>query len=288
MRLSNSAVEKYLDCPRAWWYHYRAGYRRRSTPATLLVGNVLHECVAHWLKGAMLRAPVDPVRMFSDAWTAAQKDCEIEYTTTQSPASIEATGKRLMELFPQAWEGADLAPVLGTDNQPVLERQLSVEIGNGVTLTGIVDAVCMRRATGESVLLDFKAPHHPYDPITIWQSDQLTHYQILADANASVLGVEQVQGVGFMQLIRRPVPKNNGRGPEVLPPTIIPRRTPAQVAEYREKVVWVVEQIRKGCFHKTPRKPHNTPCEMCDFVNPCVHGTYEGIVVPDAQQAAMA
>ncbi len=287
LRLSPNGIDKYLNCPREYWYYYKAGYRKLATSATLLFGNIGHACINAVVKSSYLKIPVDPVTMFRDAWRQAQDENVIEYTTTQSPQAMEDTGMRLMGLFFSAWEKTGLVPLLDKDGEPFLERDLSLRLSSDVTLYGILDGAFISSVDGKVSGGDFKMPDSPYDPMSIWQSDQLTHYQILMDGNSERLAIEKTDAMWFMQLIRRAVPKKSGKGPEVLPPGIVPRRTDEQVLEYKRKVLWVADNVRKGCFHKTPRKPHNTPCSLCDFANHCVRGSTEGLIIPDDRQVAL-
>lgn len=287
LRLSPNGVDKYLNCPREYWYYYKAGFRKRSKSATLIIGGVGHECASSVIKSSYLKIPNDPVTMFRELWRKAQDENEVEYSTTQLPQSLEDTGMRLMELFQEAWGKTGLIPLLDQDGQPFLERDLRVQLSDGISLYGILDGAFISKIDGLVSAGDLKIPESPYDPLAIWQSDQLTHYQILMDGNCERMAIEKVDEMWFMQLIRRAIPKRSGKGPEVLPPGKVPRRSEGQILEYKRKVMWVADNIRKGCFHKTPRKPHNTPCSLCDYANHCVRGSNEGLIIPDTAQAAM-
>ncbi|MHB8715827.1 MAG: PD-(D/E)XK nuclease family protein [Sulfuricaulis sp.] len=287
LRLSPNGVDKYFNCPREYWYYYKAGFRKLAKAATLLFGNIGHACINSTVKSSYQKGTVDPVTMFREAWRQAQDENVIEYTTTQSPQAMEDTGMRLMELFQIAWEKTGLVPLLDKDGEPFLERDLSVRLTDNVTLYGILDGAFLSTIDGQVSAGDFKIPESPYDPISIWQSDQLTNYQILMDGNSERLAIEKTDAMWFMQLIRRSVPKRTGKGPEVLPPGVVPRRTDKKVLEYKRKVLWVAENVRKGCFHETPRKPHNTPCLLCDYANHCIHGSTEGLLIPDDKQLAL-
>lgn len=287
LRLSPNGIDKYLECPRQYWYYYKAGYRKLAKSATLLFGNIGHECINAVVKSLYLKISVDPVTMFRDAWRKAQEENVIEYTTTQSPHALEEIGMRLMESFVPAWEKTGLVPLLDKDGEPFLERDLALQLTDGVSLYGILDGAFISTLDGKVSGGDFKIPESPYEPTSIWQSDQLTTYQILMDGNNERLAIEKTDEMWLMQLIRRAVPKRSGKGPEVLPPGVVPRRTNEEVLEYKRKVLWVADNIRKGCFHKTPRKPHNTPCSLCDYANHCVRGSTEGLHIPDNKQIAL-
>lgn len=287
IRMSPNRLDKWLTCGRQYWYYYEMGWRARGISATLLTGNIAAQCIEAVINANATGVSIDPAKMFERLWQEKQIDQEILYNTKQTPDGILKTGQRLMELFPEAWEKTGLIPVTDSDGKPFVERDLGVRLTDTVTLYGIPDVMVLSTQDGTVGTLDFKAPDKPYDPVSIWQSDQLTHYQILGDANSERLGIEQVDWLSYMQLIRRAVPKQRGVGPEVLPPGRVPRRSDAEISEYKRKVLWVADQIQNGFFPKTPRKPHNTPCTLCDYVNHCTRGSCEGLIIPETKQAAL-
>lgn len=285
MQVSPTSLEMYIDCPRKWWYRYVAKVKTRSRAATLLVGVILHEVFNAIVKSEALGINCDPVLMFEKAWIDTVAKEHIHYSTTQSPEGMLATGKRVCELFPSAWKKTGLIPVLDPQGKPVLERRFTSVIAPGLTLVAILDGLFMSTTTGKVISLDFKCPAQKPDPLSTTMSDQLTIQQKLVNNEATSLGIEQVDAVGFMAAIRRPIGKTKGaKGPEILPPSIVPARTQAQVAELSQSIVWVAEDIQRGRFQKTPRMPHNTPCDMCDYAMHCAYGSTEGLIFPDTFQ----
>lgn len=281
MQLSPTGLEKYTDCPRKWWYHYSAKVKARSKAATLFVGIILHEVFNTIVKSEVLGLDCDPVSMFESAWTETLEKEHIRYSTTQSPEGMLATGKRIAELFPAAWKSTGLIPVIDPNGEPVLEREFRTVIAPGVTVMARIDGLFMSTKTGQVVPIDFKCPAQPPDPISTTMSDQLSIQQLLVNNDATALGIEGVDAVGFMSAIRRPMGKTRtAKGPEILPPSIVPARTPEQLAELRQRIVWVAEDITRGRFPKTPRMPHNTPCDLCDYAMHCAYGSEEGLVFP--------
>jgi hypothetical protein len=287
IRLSPNRIDKWLTCGRQYWYYYEMGWRARGTSATLFTGDIVGKCIEAVVNAKASGVTVDPVQMFEKLWHEKQIGHEILYNTKQTPDGILKTGKRLMELFPDAWDKTGLVPLTDRDGKPFVERGLTVQLTDDVSLYGIPDIMVISTQDGSVGILDFKAPEKPYDPVSIWQSDQLTHYQILGDAHRERLGIEQVDWLSYMQLIRRAVPKKRGVGPEVLSPGKVPRRSEAEIVEYKRKALWVASNIQNGYFPKTPRKPHNTPCTMCDYVNHCTRGSCEGLIIPETKQVAL-
>lgn len=68
---SPSALDRFLSCPRKWWFE--KSVRMPGTllePARLVMGNVLHECVERWLQADECGYGPDgnPIEMFPDGW----------------------------------------------------------------------------------------------------------------------------------------------------------------------------------------------------------------------------
>jgi hypothetical protein len=140
---------------------------------------------------------------------------------------------------------------------------------------------------GGVIPLDLKTSAIAYGEEFLLSSDQLTDYQLLTEGNSDQLGLDEsgVKSVGFFEGIKRKVPKTNrGKGPEFLQPLIGPKRSAERLAERKQKLIWMGEDIRRGRFPKRPRMAYNTPCAMCEFSKFCLKGSKEGLVFPEQPQ----
>jgi len=280
--LSPTSVGRYRNCPRSYWYYYIARIRPIAQSATLLVGIILHECFNAMVKADILGIPCDPTKMFDKDWNAALASKTVEFSTTQSPDGLRATAHRLIELFPVAWKETRLIPVLDSKGEPLLEREFRTILAPGVIATARIDGLFMSVDDGSVITLDFKAPAQEPDGIFTSVAEQLTQQQMVIEAHRDAIGIETVDKVGFLAGIRRPVPKTSrGKGPEFLKPSIVPARTPEEVAEYRQNLLWVADDIQRGRFPKNPRGHYNSPCPDCDFVRHCTTGSMEGLKALD-------
>jgi len=289
LNISPTSFERYCNCPRSWWYHYKSGWRPRAKGATLFIGIILHACFNAIVKADVLGKSCDPQTMFLKSWREALNKNAVRFTVTQSPEEMAKSAARIIELFPDAWKRFGLTPIIDQKGEPVLEREFRTTITPGVTLTAIIDGLFMSVHDGSVAPIDFKVSAAKPDPISTSQSNQLTTQQIVVDANAASLGIENVDGVGLLYAIRRNVPKKKGKGigPEIMKPSIVKARTQEQLSEFKETVIWTVEDIQRGRFPKTPRSPHNTPCTECDYAMLCVCGSTEGLVRHESKQLAM-
>ncbi len=156
-------------------------------------------------------------------------------------------------------------PLLDEEGKPVLETHLEAMLSPGVTLSGTLDLLGLTRE-GEVVVLDFKTASSPAPESFAKMSDQLGLYQILVDVNAAALGINQVDRLGFMELIKRKVPNGNGKAGvkarRCMPPVLAPR---SDVTEFVRKARWVAANIEAGYFFPNPRMAWNSPCGLCDY-----------------------
>lgn len=279
MRLSPTAVLKYETCPQQYYLDEVVRVRPVHKAANLVFGGVVHQVIETWLRGWLCGPAPDAGALFDTAWQTARDAGGIDYSTTQSPEGLTATGRALATGFAAAWPGFGLLPALDGTGEPVLERKLELQITPGLVFVGKPDLVVL---DGDGALgcLDLKTPSSPTDPAWLAGADQLTGYQLLLDAHAERLALPPVARLGLLELVKRKVATKNGKGPEVCPPVTAPRRAPEALAAYTQKVGWVAEDIDRGRFPKRSLMAHNSPCGLCAFRGLCQDGDPEGLVLP--------
>lgn len=213
----------------------------------------------------------------------------MDYSSLWGPDDLRETGLRLAELFPSQWQATGLAPLVD-EQGPIVERRFRVEIEPGLVLTGQPDVVAMDEEGGV-IPLDVKTSAQPYEEEFLIASEQLTDYQILVEGNGEQLGLAEdgIDSVGFFEGIKRKVPKTSrGKGPEFLQPLIGPKRSAERVAERKQKLIWMAEDMRRGRYPKRPRMAYNSPCGLCEFRNYCLKGDKSGLIFPDESQQPIA
>jgi len=275
MKLTPSAILKYLDCPRAYYHQYVERLRPQVQSSNLHFGTCVHTAITAWLTGQT----DDPAAVFTDCWWEITETIPLEYGSQWTPESLAETGKILTRQFPAVWREAGIFPILDEEGQPVLERRLEIRLTPDFVLSGQPDLIGMT-LEGEVVVLDFKTASNPAPEGFARMSDQLAAYQVIVEAHAIALGIQCVDRLGFLELIKRKVPngKKNGKGPEVLPPVLVPRQ---DAREFVRKALWVAANIQAGNFFPNPRMAWNSPCGLCDFKRLCYEGSYEGLVQPE-------
>ena len=287
MRLSPTAVLKYETCPQQYYLDEVVRVRPMHKAANLVFGGVVHQVIETWLRGWLCGPAPDAGALFDTAWQTARDAGGIDYSTTQSPEGLTATGRALATGFAAAWPGFGLLPALDGAGEPVLERKLELQITPGLVFVGKPDLVVLD-ADGALSCLDLKTPSSPTDPAWLTGADQLTGYQLLLDAHAERLALPPVARLGLVELVKRKVATKTGKGPEVCPPITVARRAPEILAAYAQKVGWVAEDIDRGRFPKRSLMAHNSPCGLCAFKGLCQDGDPDNVIMPAGDSPAPA
>jgi len=280
MRLSPTAVLKYETCPRLYYFEEVLRIRSVHQPANLVFGRVVHQCIERALRARLAQVSFDIGATFNALWTQATTETGIEYSATQSPEALAAIGHHLVTAFEAAWNGWELIPMLDTEGEPIIERKLEIPLSLDVVFSGRLDMLVFDRQ-GQLQCLDLKTPSQPTDGDWLTVSDQLTGYQLLLDARADQWGIGQVARLGVVELIKRPIPKRQGKGPEVREPVTVARRGEPELAAYRQKVLWTAENIAAQRFPRRTLMAHNSPCKLCALRGVCHEGDTEGWIIPE-------
>jgi len=288
MKLTPTGLLTYEDCPRKYWYTAIARVRTRQTAANLVFGEVIHTVIATALRQPRLPSPEEVTEWFDQYWENAIASQEVEYSTTQSPASLAATGRALATQWAETWPHWELTPLVDEQGEPLIERRLRTALTPALTLSGTPDLIAMD-GQGRIVIVDFKTPAQACDTDFPAVADQLTAYQLLVENHAEALGISRIDRLGFVELIKRKVPSNNrGKGPEVLPPLLVDRRPDETLADYRQKALWVTEAIHQGRFPKRTGQAYNTPCALCHYRRHCQFGETDGLLFPEDEAKTAA
>lgn len=283
-----SMVLSWDDCHRKMFFQYKAGIKTETRAANTAFGTAIDIATKNMIESQVTGKEVDPAAVFRQAWAKVCQGHVMAYSKTQSPEKMLTMGERFMMLLPSAWEETGLVPLMGSDGQLTLSRRIEARITPEIVITGELDLLGVT-SDGETALVDLKTCAQETNTDFIRNSDQLTPYEILCDANRNLLGIERVEKIGLWEFVKRNVPKNvkRGKGPEILAPKLVEPRSQKQKAEYRQKVIWMVEDIERGRFSKCSRSPHNSPCTLCDYARYCTEGDTEGLVFPPSSQEAL-
>lgn len=281
--LSPSKIAAYEECPRQYYFKYVLKVKPEHEGANLGFGSALHAGVEAFLRSVVTGVHVDPVAVFRDAWTTFTDQNEVLYSSIWSRDKFFATGERLMSLFPNAWRESGYVVALDADSEPLIERNLKIDVGDNVMLWCKIDLVAINQ-DGQMIVIDIKGSAQPSSTVFKQLSDQLSAYQVAVSAHRQALGVEGIDGVTFWEMIKRNIPKTNrGEGPVIISPEVVPSRSPTAIGEYLLKIGQVARRIRAEEFPRTPRMAYNTPCGLCPYADACAYGDTSGLAVPSAK-----
>lgn len=285
-----SHLLKHDDCPRAYYYQYVLGILPRIMSINLPFGTSVHDASTEFLKFQALGQAYDPVAAFEKDFEDRLNSTAIEIPSGRSEEDYLRMGKLLVERFPPAWEKTGLSVLIDPNGEPVIERTLRARIAPGIILSGTPDIFTINE-DGDVGVPDIKTPAQVSSPIFSEASEQLTSYEILAEnpTNREALGIDQIDQLGFLEGIKKLVPKSNkGEGPTWQPIHWSESRSDEAKQEVIRKAVDLKRNHERGYFPKRPRMAYNTPCDMCDFREFCHKGNPEGLMFPETTTNAQA
>lgn len=287
--LSPSGIAAFENCPRSYMLERIMKVRTQLTSCSIGFGSATGRAWELYLLGLLRGQSVDPVAVFREEWRQFTARHAVRYTKGATAQSLDEVGARLMEQVPDAWRKSGFTLLLDVNGEPMLERKLKVDIGNGVILVTKLDLMVLDE-DGETVLLDNKATASESSIEFTLMSDQLTAYNLALKSHASRLGIEAPRRVGYWEMLRKAIPKSNrGEGPVIRPPLIVNHRSDRQIAQFVAKTHKIADLIRARRFEMTPRMSYNSPCSSCSLVSLCARRETEGLVFesPASKRAAL-
>lgn len=271
--LSPSGIATFENCPMSYYLDRVLKVRTKESTSSVGMGSALASAMEAFLRGTVMGKFVDPVPVFQEQWREFVRGHVVRYPQNADADRLEETGKRLMEMFPEAWEAEGLTVALDGQAEPMIERKLVIDVSPGVRLTTKLD-LCAFNRDWDLVLIDQKSPAQETDIRFALMGEQLTAYQVAIQAHGQALKLPDIKGVAYWELIRRMVPKkaNAGKGPEIRPISTVKPRSQGAIQAYVNKVEGIAARIRNRDFPKTPRMAWNTPCTLCPYLDLCAQG----------------
>jgi len=273
-------IATYENCPKQYKFKYVDKIKTAVKSSNLVFGSVVHQVIESYIRSFEIRVPFDIELSFKQLWEEATSKEEIEYNSRWDSDSMCDTGVSLVKQFAEKWPTLNLSPLIDADEKLVLERIFKTEIAPGIILAAKLDVSALDE-NADVVTIDFKTPSAETDEDHAILDAQLTVQQMVIDGNAQSLGIDQTHKVGFLELVKRKVPKKSGKGPTVENPLLVKRRDDLTLQKFKQKIIWMAEDIQAGRFPETARQAYNSPCAMCDYRHYCTKGDREGLVFPD-------
>lgn len=288
--LSPSGMATYENCPRSYYLDRILKVRTQETGCALGFGGAISRAVEQFKIGTVTGTFVDPVPVFQAEWQKFTETRTVKYGAYDSEDGLLATGTKLMEEFPSAWDREGLTVALDRDGAPIVERLLDVDLGEGTMLRTKLDSMLFDR-DWRFLLVDEKTTRSPTDIRFALMGEQLTAYQIAVTAHADQLGVPPIDGLAYWELIKRNIPKKPGagKGPSIEAISAVKPRSDQDVAAFVTKARSIAQRIRNRDFPKTPRMAWNSPCMNCDLLDLCSQRRTDGLAFSseEAKEAAL-
>lgn len=276
MRISANRIITADNCMRSVWYRYVLGITTAVKPANLAFGSAIDAACTEYLRTHTMGLPIPDLEAFFQKEWESEIDCEVEYSSTQTPEKFLKMGQLMAVNFKKAWEKSGLDVFIMPNGEPALQVKLECKLGPDLSLIGYLDLIAMDINALVSVI-DIKSAAASYDIEFTEQSDQLTTYQVLMEENADELGIEGVDQLGFMCMLKK-------ASPVIEQPHMVKPRTELQLNEFRQKCSWFYQDYKSGRFPKSAKHAYNSPCSLCNYKGLCTYGDTSGLVIPKNAQ----
>lgn len=278
--LSHSAASVYQSCPRKYQHRYKDRLASAETSINLGFGSAIDEGTSAFMAGHALGQAIDPVSVFETAFDRFCATNIVAYSTKfEDKDAVMAMGRVLLERFMSKWRELQYVALLDPDGKPLVQVELRITLPTNVVFTAILDVIVMT-PDGRVLIVDVKTPSQPSNHDFMLLSDQLTGYQLAVQTHKERLGIDHVDGLAFLELVKRPIPKTRrGAGPEALTPVEMPVRAQEQLEEFVQSRVWMAEDIRRGRFPARSLDAYSTSCDECEFARLCTTASRDGLIV---------
>ena len=292
MRISCSRAQTYSSCGRQYMYRYVERLEPIVTPFALAFGRVLDETISEYLVQFALGHTFDLVDDFMSRFESMFASRAIKYPQHWESEDAYKTGLSLVESFPEKWARTNLIPVIDDNGLPMVQKQIIAPIPNSPhEIHMVLDLVVMNSMNGQVAVLDLKTAAQKLDPESHFGHNafQLTTYQYGVEQTLGhLLEDGQIANVGYMELIRRKVPKQKGQGPTVEDPLFFPRRSKSLVVDMLNNYLRAIRDIERSRFLRPTNLAFNSPCQMCDYAQLCVFNDKQGLKERDPYIAKVA
>lgn len=271
--LSPSKSATMGDCMAKFFLQYIAKVKTKLTSPNLIFGECYDEVWNEFLiRTVHMKQSFDLEALFLSKWAKATSR-SIQWSMTKDKATMEAIGVALVKAIPKAWEDSGFTLLLDRNGDPVIQRNLVVDLGNGVINRMKLDLVVLTRDFEVAVIDNKTAATASGD--VLGYLEQVVDYQVAVDALALQEGWSEVKWIGYWEAIKQKTK------PRIDPPFLRPAATPEKVQQRIRKLHYQAKLIRMNEFHRETRMSYNSPCKgMCDYEKLCHFGDSEDMIIP--------
>lgn len=282
--LSHSTDSLYMSCPKAYYFRKVLRLSAVTESMNLIFGKAYHEAIHGYLLAELGGNSFAIEDAFVQHYMSMASDVMVSYSSIWDQDSAIATGRLLLTRFVEWWKASGYSVVFDKNGEPILERELRLILPDGIVYNLVIDAALMTPEFHVHIT-DWKSPAQVSMDGFACLSEQLKGYQVAVEAFHDELGI-RIDGLAFIEGLKRKVPKTNrGEGPVIAPPQVVRPWPKDELASWVENRKFIADDIRRERFPRRPGAAFNTPCASCEYVNICTTGSREGLVVrPEYQR----
>lgn len=276
MRISNTKLDLYIQCPRKFKFRYIEKVKGDYTATPLLYGiamdnalNFLLECKQEGVPHSVEQAKVIFLK-YMNLWHGQNR---LEFFKNEMPELPDRDGMSIEEVEQAVWNnilqrGYNSIEVYEKEVLPQIAEVLEVQKrgtldnGEGDTFEFIVDAI-VKLHDGRVVLLDNKTASAKYPKNKVIKSQQLSLY---------LENYPDIKYAGYAVLIKNP-DKEKGMTHQFMVDEI-PEETKQNSFDLLEDTLYKIKKEQFPCNYKSC-KAFGKPCE---YSRACQYGDYSGLV----------
>lgn len=270
--MSPSRLLARQSCRKKDYYRYVLKWKSMETAANLAFGTAIDDALSAYLKGETK----EPWILFEAMFSALDHE-GVSYGAMWDRDDLKHTGVKLCRQFVEQWETSNLMVATDRNGKKLVQRSMNVQLGPGVQGVRKMDIVALNMSNWAIRVIDLKTAAKEMMPGFTQKAPQMTDYNISVDAQD--WGIPPVQELQFIELVKRKIPKRDGKGPEVIFHEPVPARAPEVRQAYLEEINRQANDIRAGIFPEDARMSFDTPCAMCDYKGHCYDGKTDGLLI---------
>lgn len=276
MKISNSSLDLYTQCPRKWKFKYLENVKADYTATPLLYGTAMDAALNYILESIRDSkdwTPEEACSIFDEKMQEWHGQNRLEFFKNEVPEDLDVYGSTPEEVEQAVWDnickrGIDSIFVYINDFLPLLESVISVqnkgtvENEEGDIFTFVVDFIGKLK-DGRTVLFDNKTASAKYPKNKVIKSQQLSLY------------IEQfpdIKYAGYVVLIKNPE-REKGMKIQIMVDEI-PEETRAESFRLLDQTMKNIKEEKFPCNFKSCKAFG----KICEYERACSYGDYSGLI----------
>lgn len=277
MRLSNSSMDLYNQCPRKWKFKYKENLKGNHTSTPLLFGSAIDHALNYILE-AIRDKKEWSIGHAKDEFVHKMNEWEgqnrLDFFKNEIPESLkDCIDDGDLDHQEEVWHnivqrGLSCLDVYINDILPQIDEVLQVQTKGSVLnelgdeFVFVVDFICKLK-DGRTVLMDNKTASAKYKKKAVIESQQLSLY---------LENFPEIKYAGYIVLIKNPA-REKGLTYQLMVDEI-PEETTKKSFDLLEQTLYSIKAEKFDCNYKSCKAFG----KQCEYYYACTHGNYEGLV----------